>query len=192
MYLLTSVLALLPTLSLSFPLAPPQSPLHTSGSGEDHKIEPLLPTCSTLTFPSPCKCPKGTSYVSTVTYGVIGANAKDVYDLCGNFFEIEWLGNHPKETAGPTNTIGSTRTDWVRTMLGYYNFTEEVQQWDESPDGGFAFAYKQQNNPIIYHDDVGPGAFAGELITWRSEYLGQYQTSVTWSVYACFTGGLLG
>lgn len=126
MFLSPLVLALLPTLILSFPLGPPQSPLQNSGSGEDQKIEPLLPTCSTLTFPSPCKCPKGTSYVSTVTYGVIGANAKDVYDLCGNFFEIEWLGMHPKETAGPTNTIGSTRTDWVRTMLGYYNFTEEV------------------------------------------------------------------
>lgn len=57
--------------------------------------------------------------------------------------------------------------------------SKKVQQWDESPDGGFAFAYKQQNNPIIYHDDVGPGAFAGEWITWRSEYLGRYQTSVT-------------
>lgn len=52
-------------------------------------------------------------------------------------------------------------------------------QWDESPDGGFTSAFNQQNIPIVYRDDVGPGAFAGQLVTWKSEYLGQYQTSVT-------------
>ncbi|KAL8910089.1 MAG: hypothetical protein Q9171_004610 [Xanthocarpia ochracea] len=188
----TLTLALLPTLTLSFPLDPPQSRLHDSHLSKDRKTEPLLPTCSPLSFHRPCQCPEGTSYASTVTYGVIGANAKDIHALCGNYFEIEWLGMRPMETAGPPDTVGSTRTNWVPTMMGNYKFIEELLRWDESPDGGFASAFNQQNIPIVYNDDVGPGAFAGQLITWKSQYLGQYQTSVTWSVYTCYTGGLLG
>ncbi len=122
----TLTLALLSTLTLSFPLDPPQSRLQDSHWSKDRKIEPLLPTCSPLSFPSPCQCPEGTSYASTVTYAVIGANAKDIHTLCGNYFQIEWLGMRPLETAGPPNTIGSTRTNRVPTMMGSYNFIEEV------------------------------------------------------------------
>ncbi|KAL8729266.1 MAG: hypothetical protein Q9166_004887 [cf. Caloplaca sp. 2 TL-2023] len=183
-------LLLLPFLTLAFPLAPPQHPLVGSSSSKESERKPILPTCSSLTFSSPCKCPEGTSYESTTTYAVIGANAKDVQAVTGNFFDITWLGMVPRETAGPPNS---------------------TLRWDTSPDGSFETAYKQQNTPIPYKEEFGPGAFAGELVTWTAEYLGEHETAVTcenWSrthsktkladecfsgsCYVCFTGGLNG
>lgn len=117
---------LLPTLIVSFPLAPPQHPLRDSSFSEGSLPQPILPTCSSLTFSSPCKCPEDTSYESTTTHAVIGANAKDVQAVTGNFFDIKWLGMVPRETAGPPNSVGSTRTDHVRTTKGAYDFVEEV------------------------------------------------------------------
>ena len=131
--MMLSMLFLLPSLALSFPYAPPQLRLQqTQGkelytqSHNSNSQEPLLPTCSSLTFGSPCQCPAGTKYETTTTYAVIGANAKDVQALTGSFFNIEWLGMMPEKTAGPDNSIGSTRTDFVRTMKGGYEFVEEV------------------------------------------------------------------
>ncbi|KAL8652935.1 MAG: hypothetical protein Q9226_004053 [Calogaya cf. arnoldii] len=192
--MLSSVLVslLLPALIVSFPLAPPQYHLRVSSVPKGSIPEPILPTCSSLTFSSPCQCPEGTSYESTTTYAVIGANAKHVQAVTGNFFDITWLGMVPRETAGPANSVGSTRTDYVRTMRGAYEFIEETLRWDSSPDGSFETAYKQQNNPILFQQEFGPGAFAGELVTWTAQYLGEHETAVSWSCYVCFTGGLNG
>ena len=68
----------------------------------------------------------------------------------------------------------------------------QALRWSSSPDGSFETAYKQQNVPVVFHDEVGQGAFAGELVTWKAEYIGEYETAITWSCYLCFTGGLLG
>ncbi|KAL9609098.1 MAG: hypothetical protein Q9167_006112 [Letrouitia subvulpina] len=187
-------------LALSFPFFPPQLRLQASSSSSSssssndktNNVEPILPTCQSSTFTQPCQCPEGTQYESTVTYAVIGANAHDVRAVTGNFFDIRWLGMEPLETEGPENTKGSTRKDWVPTMKGHYNFTEEALEYKFHPDGGFETAYKQQNVPIVYHADQGPGSFAGELVTWKSEYMGEHETAVQWGVYVCFTGGLLG
>ncbi|KAI4159286.1 MAG: hypothetical protein LQ342_006690 [Letrouitia transgressa] len=205
MYSLLLLLSSSP-LALSFPFYPPQlrlqvpnaassSPSSSSSSNnhnDKNNVEPILPTCESSTFTQPCQCPEGTKYESTVTYAVIGANAHDVRAVTGNFFDIRWLGMEPLVTEGPENTKGSTRTDWVPTMKGHYNFTEEALEYKFHPDGGFETAYKQQNVPIVYHADQGPGSFAGELVTWKSEYLGEHETAVQWGVYVCFTGGLLG
>lgn len=89
--------------------------------------------------------------------------------------------------------------------------SQQTLRWDSSPDGSFETAYKQQNNPIPFQQEFGPGAFAGELVTWTAQYLGEHETAVTCrfqcrgrpaeltankrlpgSCYVCFTGGLNG
>lgn len=46
--------------------------------------------------------------------------------------------------------------------------SQQTLRWDSSPDGSFETAYKQQNNPIPFQQEFGPGAFAGELVTWTA------------------------
>lgn len=164
----------------SFALAAP-SPLTLS-----HRKD--LKKCSATSL-LPCACPKGTTYRESVTFSVIGAAAKDVKDVISSYFKPSWLGVTPYSTTGTDNVVGAIRSSYFRTLVGTYDITELLTKYDEDPKfGSFLQKFEQEEStvPVLYNN--GTGEFAGYWITLGAEYIFQYETAVTWSVYACETG----
>lgn len=137
----------------------------------------------------PCACPQGTTYRESVTFSVVGAAAKDVKDVISSYFKPSWLGVTPHSTIGTDNVVGAIRTSKLRTLVGTYDITELLTKYDEDPkSGSFVQKFEQEEStvPVLYHD--GTGEFGGYWVTLAAEYIFQYETAITWSVYACEIG----
>ncbi|KAI9720522.1 MAG: hypothetical protein M1835_004030, partial [Candelina submexicana] len=54
--------------------------------------------------------------------------------------------------------------------------------------GSFVQKFEQEDKtvPVLYHN--GTGEFGGYWVTLSAQYIFQYETAITWSVYACETG----
>ncbi|KAH8698993.1 hypothetical protein BGW36DRAFT_406841 [Talaromyces proteolyticus] len=135
-----------------------------------------------------CSCPSDTTFYECTTTAVIGAALEDVQALTGDFFHTEWMGLAPESTNGEDNVLGSTRTLTVPTQKGTYQFTEELITLDRKGDGSYTLMFKQQNVPVRYDKQHGPGSFSGFWVTRSSHYGGPYRTKMVWNVYACLTG----
>lgn len=147
-----------------------------------------LKKCSATSL-LPCACPKGTTYRESVTFSVIGAAAKDVKDVISSYLKPSWFGVAPYSTIGTDNVVGAIRTSKLPTLVGTYDITELLTEYDEDPKfGSFVQKFEQEQStvPVLYHD--GTGEFGGYWITLGAEYIFQYETAITWSVYACETG----
>ncbi|KAL8768138.1 MAG: hypothetical protein Q9209_005529 [Squamulea sp. 1 TL-2023] len=137
----------------------------------------------------PCVCPNGTTYRESVTFSVIGAAAKDVKDVISSYFKTSWLGVTPYSTTGSDNVVGALRTSKLPTLVGTYDITEVLTRYEEDPKfGSFLQKFEQEKStvPVVYTN--GTGAFGGYWVTLAAEYIFQYETAITWSVYACETG----
>lgn len=171
-----ATLALLASSALAAPSPFPQS----------HRNDPKKCSATSLL---PCACPNGTTYRESVTFSVIGAGAKDVKDVIASYFKPSWLGVTPYSTIGSDNVVGAIRTSKLPTLVGTYDITELLTEYDEDPKfGSFVQKFEQEEStvPVLYHD--GTGAIGGYWITLGAEYIFQYETAITWSVYACETG----
>ena len=171
-----AILALLASSALAAPS--PSSPSH----GKD------LKKCSATSL-LPCACPVGTTYRESVTFSVIGAGAKDVKDVIASYFKPSWLGVTPYSTSGRDNVVGAIRVSKLPTLVGVYDITEVLTRYDEDRKfGSFVQKFEQEKStvPVMYHN--GTGEIAGYWITLAAKYIFQYETAVTWSVYACETG----
>lgn len=171
-----SILALLASSALAAPS--PLSPSHPKD----------LKKCSATSL-LPCACPAGTTYRESVTFSVIGAAAKDVKDVIGSYFKPSWLGVTPYSTSGRDNVVGAIRISKLPTLVGIYDITELLTKYDEDRKfGSFVQKFEQEKStvPVVYHN--GTGEFGGYWITLGAKYIFQYETAVTWSVYACETG----
>ncbi len=147
-----------------------------------------LKKCSTTSL-LPCACPKGTTYRESVTFSLIGAAAKDVKDVISSYFKPSWLGVTPYSTIGTDNVVGAIRASKFPTLVGTYNITELLTKYDEDPKfGSFVQKFEQEEStvPVLYQN--GTGEFGGYWVTLAAEYIFQYETAITWSVYACETG----
>ena len=143
----------------------------------------------TATSLLPCACPEGTTYRESVTFSVIGAAAKDVKDVISSFFKPGWLGVTPYSTIGTDNVVGAIRSSQLPTLAGVYNITELLTEYDEDrKSGSFVQKFEQEKStvPVKYHN--GTGEFGGYWVTLGAKYIFQYETAITWSVYACETG----
>ncbi|EEP76187.1 predicted protein [Uncinocarpus reesii 1704] len=147
-----------------------------------------LPRCSPYSH-TPCKCPPGTDYSESVTFSVIGANAKDVEALMNDYYECGWLGALPWKTQGPNNRPHvSIRTTEFPTPIGVYNVSEILNEYRVKRDGSFIQKFEQLPStvPLEYHD--GSGSFSGYWVTLEATSIFKYETLVRWSIYACETG----
>jgi hypothetical protein len=61
-----------------------------------------------------------------------------------------------------------------------------LDSFQANSDGSYIARFSQFNTPIEY--DSGNGSFSGYWITFDAEYAAKYETTLKWSVYACFTG----
>ena len=168
-------LALLAAFTLSVP-----SPLPLSRR-ED------LEKCSATSI-LPCACPNTTTYRESATFSLIGASAKDVKDVVASYFEPSWLGVTPHSTVWEDNVVGAIRSSLLPTLVGTYNITELLTRYDEDPKfGSFVQNFEQEEStvPVLYKN--GTGHFGGYWVTLSAEYIFQYETAITWSVYACET-----
>lgn len=147
-----------------------------------------LEKCSATSL-LPCACPNGTTYRESVTFSVIGAAAKDVKDVISSYFKPSWLGVTPYSTIGTDNVVGAIRSSKLPTLVGTYDITELLTKYVEDPKlGSFVQKFEQEKStvPVLYHN--GTGEFGGYWVTLGAEYVFQYETAITWSVYACETG----
>ncbi|KAI9760562.1 MAG: hypothetical protein M1835_000147 [Candelina submexicana] len=169
--------ALLASSALAAP--PPSSQSHRKDSDNKCSATSLLP----------CTCPNGTTYRESVTFSVIGAAANDVKDVISSYFKPSWLGVTPYSTIGTDNVVGAIRTSKLPTLVGIYDITELLTRYDEDPKfGSFVQKFEQEDKtvPVLYHN--GTGEFGGYWVTLSAQYIFQYETAITWSVYACETG----
>ncbi|KAL8998277.1 MAG: hypothetical protein Q9188_006142 [Gyalolechia gomerana] len=137
----------------------------------------------------PCACPNGTTYRESVTFSVVGAAAKDVKDVISSYFKPSWLGVTPYSTIGTDNVVGAIRSSKLPTLVGTYDITELLTKYDEDLNfGSFVQRFEQEEStvPVLYKN--GTGEFGGYWVTLAAEYIFQYETAITWSVYACETG----
>ncbi|KAI9785100.1 MAG: hypothetical protein M1816_000511 [Peltula sp. TS41687] len=159
-------------------------------------VPTALSDCS-RTSPQPCKCPAETTYHTCTSYVTVGANAFDVYNLTGDckqqihfsrtnldgppslwcgfryakyVWDLSWIPQPVNKTHGPDNTVGSIRSTYINSDIGVYEWVEEPAV------------------PVYFHH--GPGAFAGEWITFKGEYVDEYETKISWNVYGCHSGGM--
>lgn len=122
-------------------------------------------------------------------------------------YNIAWQGITNLTRNGPDKTVGATRTYLAPTSVGTLTFTEKVRSFpiilssiclssfdmhdqldsfQALPDGSYVARFSQFNTPIEY--GTGNGSFSGYWITFDAEYAAEYETALTWSIYACFTG----
>ncbi|KAG2419200.1 hypothetical protein HFD88_003995 [Aspergillus terreus] len=163
-----------------------------------------LPPCSMVD--RPCKCPPGTTFKNLTTYGVIGAPARDVQDIMGSFFDLQFQGGLvPSSTKGKDNIPGAVRSFNFSGPAGYYVISEQVclrprinsghvadvyklTKWKTSPDGSFNQQYQQSPKPPVVQVP-GAGAYHGG---WTS-IIGQQtvvrnETAIAWKNWRCETG----
>ncbi|GES61360.1 hypothetical protein ATEIFO6365_0011001900 [Aspergillus terreus] len=146
-----------------------------------------LPPCSMVD--RPCKCPPGTTFKNLTTYGVIGAPARDVQDIMGSFFDLQFQGGLvPSSTKGKDNVPGAVRSFNFSGPAGYYVISEQLTRWKTSPDGSFNQQYQQSPKPPVVQVP-GAGAYHGG---WTS-IVGQQtvvrnETAIAWKNWRCETG----
>ncbi|PSR84011.1 hypothetical protein BD289DRAFT_434888 [Coniella lustricola] len=136
----------------------------------------------------PCECSAGTDYWESVTTEVIGASAEDVGNLINDFFNCGWLGAVPYKTKGQDNTVGAIRTSQFETLIGEYDVSEKLIEYEIESDGSFIQRFEQLSStiPLKYH--TGNGSFSGYWVTLQGKYIFEAETLVVWSIYACETG----
>ncbi|KAL8786290.1 MAG: hypothetical protein Q9213_002885 [Squamulea squamosa] len=164
------------------------SPVLTAPSPNLLSSHKDLKKCSATSL-LPCTCPNGTTYRESVTFSVIGAAAKDVKDVISSYFKPSWLGVTPYSTIGTDNVVGAIRSSKLPTLVGIYDITELLTRYDEdSRFKSFVQKFEQEKStvPVLYKN--GTGQFGGYWVTLAAEYIFQYETAITWSVYACETG----
>lgn len=94
-------------------------------------VEDETPAPCSATSPLPCTCPEGTEFYYLQTWFSWGANAWDVYNLTGNFSNLDWVPQPIKLTIGPDNTVGSYRLTTIHIDVGVFDWFEEV--WPLAP-----------------------------------------------------------
>ncbi|KAI0476268.1 hypothetical protein GGR56DRAFT_641920 [Xylariaceae sp. FL0804] len=150
--------------------------------------QPETPPPCGVGAPHPCSCPDGTNYVYIQTWFSWGANAKDVYDLTGNFSDLSWVPQPIKITIGPDNTVGSYRLTTIAGDVGTFDWFEEITEYNVEDDGSFAWAFELKNVPLVFPDG-SPGRFDGEWERFEARNAGEHQTDVYWTLYGCHNGG---
>ncbi|CAG8960040.1 hypothetical protein HYFRA_00013228 [Hymenoscyphus fraxineus] len=146
-----------------------------------------LSSCSE-TSDQPCRCPEGTDYMTATTYLTVGANAFDVRELLGDFYNLDWVPQKVVDPTGPDNKVGSTRLTVIAIDVGMYEWLEELTRYELGPDGSFLWAFKVANVPLKFHEV--PGRFAGEFISMKTDVISSNQTQISWNLYGCHSGGM--
>ncbi|KAI4102001.1 MAG: hypothetical protein L6R37_004666 [Teloschistes peruensis] len=147
-----------------------------------------LSACSTNSG-TPCRCPTGTVYAESSVYAVIGAAAKEVTALTLDFFDTAWLGATPYATNGPDNTVGSTRSIAnFPTTEGAYNVTEQLTKRQLLPNGAYIQRFELLKSTLPIEYSAKNGSLNGYWITYQTNSVFEYETSVISSVYSCATG----
>lgn len=73
-------------------------------------------------------------------------------------------------------------------------------------DGSFLWEFELKNGGIFplnrqtaadsivvpLYFNPGPGLFAGEWVTFKADYVSEFETNITWNLYGCHTGDMHG
>jgi hypothetical protein len=183
----TPLLALLASTASARIDRPPHFPPGTDKSAHVQPEEMNPEPCS-KDSPLPCACPAGTEFFYLQTWYSWGANAWDVYNLTGNFSNLDWIPQPIKLTIGPDNTVGSYRLTTINIDVGVFDWFERITDYSVDEDGSFVWAFELVNTPLIFPDGSG-GSFAGEWERFEGHAAGEHQTDVYWNIYGCHSGG---
>lgn len=126
--------------------------------------------------------------MTATTYLTVGANAFDVRELLGDFYNLDWVPQTVRDPTGPDNEVGSTRLTVIAIDVGMYEWLEELTRYELGPDGSFLWAFKVANVPLEFHEV--PGMFAGEFISMKTDFISENQTQISWNLYGCHSGGM--
>ncbi|KAH6724598.1 hypothetical protein BKA61DRAFT_728248 [Leptodontidium sp. MPI-SDFR-AT-0119] len=137
---------------------------------------------------SPCKCPAGTSFANSTTFGYIGAAASDIYDIAHDFYTTDYLGLKLVKKEGKPNKVGSIRTLDVTYNNSTYQLTEPLNVYYETRDGGFEQQFNLSTVPLVVPAAQGGGIFGGYWVTMHVQQVADHVSWMKWGVYRCVAG----
>ncbi|KAK0121591.1 hypothetical protein ONS95_009880 [Cadophora gregata] len=137
---------------------------------------------------APCKCPAGTTFGNSTTFGYIGAAAKDLYDIAANFYTTDYLGLTLVKKQGNPKTVGSIRTLNVTYNNSTYQLTEPLNVYYETRDGGFEQQFNLSTVPLTVPAAQGGGVFGGYWVTMHVQQVADHVSWMKWGVYRCVSG----
>ncbi|PVH86593.1 hypothetical protein DL98DRAFT_650043 [Cadophora sp. DSE1049] len=153
-------------------------------SVEDRSVRKPCDNYST----APCKCPAGTTFGNSTTFGYIGAAAKDLYDIAADFYKTDYLGLTLVKKEGRSNKVGSIRTLNVTYNNSTYQLTEPLNVYYETRDGGFEQQFNLSTVPLTVPAAQGGGVFGGYWVTMHVQQVAENVSWMKWGVYRCVSG----
>lgn len=103
------------------------------------------------------------------------------------------MGATPYATNGPDNTVGSTRSIAnFPTTEGAYNVTEQLTKRQLLPNGAYIQRFELLKSTLPIEYSAKNGSLNGYWITYQTNSVFEYETSVISSVYSCATGHPIG